>query len=65
MNQTLIISFTLRSEYGAFWKCIQAGGVYIFTQLCKMLIMATFFDSESVSAGEDFSLLTVRLNFNR
>lgn len=31
------------SEYGAFWKCIQAGGIYILTQLCKMLILATFF----------------------
>ncbi|XP_011500103.1 PREDICTED: transmembrane protein 147 [Ceratosolen solmsi marchali] len=31
------------SEYGAFWKCIQAGGIYIFTQLVKMLILATFF----------------------
>ncbi|XP_014274584.1 BOS complex subunit TMEM147 [Halyomorpha halys] len=31
------------SEYGAFWKCIQAGGIYIITQLCKMLLLATFF----------------------
>ncbi|XP_014261934.1 transmembrane protein 147 [Cimex lectularius] len=31
------------SEYGAFWKCIQAGGIYILTQLCKMLLLATFF----------------------
>lgn len=36
------------SEYGAFWKCIHAGMIYMFTQLCKMLILATFFpDSDS------------------
>jgi len=45
------------SEYGAFWKCIQAGGIYVFTQLCKMLVLATFFpdtDGENVSTGVDF-----------
>jgi len=31
------------SEYGAFWRCIQAGAIYTFTQLVKMLILATFF----------------------
>jgi len=31
------------SEYGAFWKCIQTGFIYAFTQLCKMLVLATFF----------------------
>jgi len=31
------------SEYGAFWKCIQSGFIYAFTQLCKMLVLATFF----------------------
>uniref|UniRef100_A0A224XWS4 BOS complex subunit TMEM147 n=1 Tax=Panstrongylus lignarius TaxID=156445 RepID=A0A224XWS4_9HEMI len=31
------------SEYGAFWKCVQAGGIYVLTQLCKMLLLATFF----------------------
>ncbi|XP_046389054.1 transmembrane protein 147 [Ischnura elegans] len=40
------------SEYGAFWKCIQAGGIYVFTQLCKMLILATFFPT-SDNAGQD------------
>ncbi|KAI9586178.1 transmembrane protein 147 [Glossina fuscipes] len=46
------------SEYGAFWKCIQAGGIYIFTQLCKMLVLATFFDSDSLSsATNDFNFL--------
>lgn len=30
-------------EYGAFWKCAQVCGMYILTQLCKMLLLATFF----------------------
>jgi len=30
-------------EYGAFWKCVQVGGMYMMTQLCKMLLLATFF----------------------
>ncbi|KAM7353167.1 BOS complex subunit TMEM147 [Cochliomyia hominivorax] len=46
------------SEYGAFWKCIQAGGIYVFTQLCKMLVLATFFDSDSLnSTTGDFNFL--------
>ncbi|KAG5894582.1 hypothetical protein JTB14_017162 [Gonioctena quinquepunctata] len=43
-------------EYGAFWKCIQAGFIYMFTQLAKMLVLATFFpdvsDLGSDSIGE-------------
>ncbi|XP_068143612.1 BOS complex subunit TMEM147 [Drosophila tropicalis] len=39
------------SEYGAFWKCIQAGGIYIFTQLCKMLVLATFFYSDTATSS--------------
>lgn len=31
------------SEYGASKKCIQAGVMYLGTQLCKMLFLATFF----------------------
>ncbi|XP_060530545.1 BOS complex subunit TMEM147 isoform X2 [Cylas formicarius] len=31
------------SDYGAFWKCVYAGVVYMFTQLTQMLILATFF----------------------
>ena len=42
-----------RAEYGAFWKCVQAGGAYLFTQLCKMLILATFFPATEVSTGLD------------
>lgn len=46
------------SEYGAFWKCIQAGGIYIFTQLCKMLVLATFFpDTDSFTGEGHFNLI--------
>ncbi|XP_050440808.1 transmembrane protein 147 [Adelges cooleyi] len=39
----LTYKYSNLSEYGAFWKCIQGGIIYAFTQLCKMLILATFF----------------------
>jgi len=39
------------ADYGAFWKCIQAGFVYTFTQLIKMLIMATFFPIPAANEG--------------
>ncbi|XP_065093299.1 BOS complex subunit TMEM147 [Ochlerotatus camptorhynchus] len=46
------------SEYGAFWKCIQAGGIYIFTQLCKMLVLATFFpDTDSFTGEGQFNVI--------
>lgn len=42
------------SEYGAFWKCTTAGFMYVLTQLCKMMILATFFPSSDGSgAGMD------------
>ncbi|EFA02200.1 BOS complex subunit TMEM147 [Tribolium castaneum] len=41
------------SEYGAFWKCIQAGCIYMFTQLAKMLILATFFPDNVSDLGSD------------
>ncbi|GFS20365.1 transmembrane protein 147-like [Elysia marginata] len=40
-----------RAEYSAFWKCVQAGGAYLFTQLCKMLLLATFFPTTEAAAG--------------
>ncbi|XP_016964521.1 transmembrane protein 147 [Drosophila subpulchrella] len=43
------------SEYGAFWKCVQAGGIYIFTQLVKMLVLATFFYSDAPSSSGEFN----------
>lgn len=51
-----------RSEYGAFWKCIQAGGFYVFTQLTKMLLLATFSpDSENLPTAANFNVLAVSL----
>lgn len=44
------------SEYGAFWKCIQAGGIYIFTQLVKMLALATFFPTADNVGQEGFDV---------
>ncbi|PAA80390.1 hypothetical protein BOX15_Mlig025570g2, partial [Macrostomum lignano] len=32
-----------RHEYSALWKCAQVAGAYVLTQLCKMLLLATFF----------------------
>lgn len=49
----------IRSEYGAFWKCIQAAGIYVFTQLCKMLVLATFFPDTSTSSTGDLNLFSV------
>lgn len=40
--------FSGLSEYGVFWKCVQAGAMYLFTQLCKMLALATFFPTSDV-----------------
>lgn len=46
------------SEYGAFWKCFQSGGIYIFTQLCKMLVLASFIpDTESISSSGEYNLI--------
>lgn len=30
------------SDYGGFWKCFSVGGIYLLTQLIKMLMLATF-----------------------
>ena len=49
-----------RSEYSAFWKCVQAGGAYLFTQLCKMLVLATFFPTTEVPTGS-LDILGVRI----
>ncbi|XP_044744214.1 transmembrane protein 147 [Coccinella septempunctata] len=42
------------SEYGAFWKCFQAGGIYMCTQLVKMLILATFFPDNILETSGDY-----------
>nr|CAG4648218.1 EOG090X0CTK [Moina brachiata]SVE93244.1 EOG090X0CTK [Moina brachiata] len=48
------------SEYGAFWKCVQAAGIYALTQLGKMLLLATFFPAAgdySEDVPETFSAI--------
>nr|CAD7197802.1 unnamed protein product [Timema douglasi] len=50
-----------RSEYGAFWKCFQAGGIYMFTQLCKMLVLATFFPASDGSDQGKIDFVAVSL----
>ncbi|XP_028166623.1 BOS complex subunit TMEM147 [Ostrinia nubilalis] len=45
------------SEYATFSKCVYAGGLYIFTQLCKMLLLATFFpDSDSAQLDGEYDV---------
>lgn len=51
--------YFFRSEYGAFWKCVQAAAMYIVMQLCKMLILATFFPPGDVSSIGGFDALGV------
>jgi hypothetical protein len=41
----LVYKYSGLAEYGAFWKCVTAGLVYMVTQLAKMLFLATFFPS--------------------
>lgn len=45
-----------RSEYGAFYKVMQSAGMYMFTQLCKMLVLATFFP-DSLASQENFNFI--------
>ncbi|CAG9579127.1 unnamed protein product [Danaus chrysippus] len=46
------------SEYASFSKCVYAGGLYIFTQLCKMLLLATFFpDSDNSHESGEYDVL--------
>jgi len=47
-----------RSEYSAFWKCVQAAAAYLVTQLCKMLFLATFFPASDAVVGQ-FDVLIV------
>ena len=47
----ILYYFLARAEYSAFWKCVQAGGAYMFTQLCKMMILATFFPASEMPVG--------------
>lgn len=49
----LTYKITGLSEYGAFWKCVQAGCLYMVTQLAKMLFLATFFPAGSDEGFEE------------
>uniref|UniRef100_A0A915PIM1 BOS complex subunit TMEM147 n=1 Tax=Setaria digitata TaxID=48799 RepID=A0A915PIM1_9BILA len=37
------------SEYCSIWKCAHAAVAYFLTQLCKMLVLATFFPASDAS----------------
>ncbi|CAG0914700.1 unnamed protein product [Notodromas monacha] len=51
----LTYKYSGMSEYGVFWKCVQAGIGYVLTQLVKMLLLATFFPSmEGHTGGSSF-----------
>lgn len=39
----IVYKYSSLSEYGVYWKCIQAGILYAVTQLCKLMLLATFF----------------------
>merc|ERR1712029_1034772 len=59
----LTYKFSGLSEYGAFWKCVTAGFIYMFTQLAKMLFLATFFpvvedEDEDLNAEVPFEFVT-------
>jgi hypothetical protein len=56
-----LISFH-SAEYGVFWKCIQAGAIYLVTQLCKMLALATFFPASDIANIGRMETITVRFN---
>lgn len=64
LNKNHFVSSKFRSEYGAFWKCVQAAGIYVFTQLCKMLVLATFFTDTSTNSLEEMSLLSVNITYS-
>ena len=63
-SQSIENWFLFRSEYGAFWKCVTAGFMYMVTQLAKMLFLATFFpvavdEEEDPNVEVPFDFLTV------
>jgi len=49
---TKFFFFKFRAEYGAFWKCVTSGCVYMFTQLAKMMFLATFFPASTDDEDE-------------
>lgn len=55
----LAYKYSKLNEYGAFWKCVHAGGTYLLVQLCKMMLLATFFPaSENVDDGTSSNLIS-------
>lgn len=58
------LNYNFSSEYATFSKCVYAGGLYIFTQLCKMLLLATFFpDSDGSHTSGDYDVFLVSIDF--
>ncbi|CAO1333230.1 unnamed protein product [Diamesa serratosioi] len=53
----LVYKYSGLSDYGAFWKCFQAGGIYVFTQLCKMLVLTFFPETTSDTSGIGFNFV--------
>jgi len=45
------------SEYNAFFKCISAGMIYMFVQLAKMMVLATFFPSLDSTGSNGMNVL--------
>ncbi|CAD6188362.1 unnamed protein product [Caenorhabditis auriculariae] len=39
----IVYKYSGINEYSSVWKCAQAGGGYLMTQLAKLLLLATFF----------------------
>ena len=48
-----------RAEYGAFWKYVQTGFLYLFVQFCKMLLLATFFPAFDDSKFDVFVVIII------
>jgi len=49
----LLYKYSRLSEYQTVWKLSQAGLAYFLTQLCKMLVLATFFPMSETIAESD------------
>lgn len=45
------------SEYQSVWKLAKAGSAYFLTQLCKMLILATFFPMSETTSQQQMDIL--------
>ena len=47
----------IRSEYQSVWKLAKAGSAYFLTQLCKMLVLATFFPMSETTGQQQMDIL--------